>query len=77
MDGQVYTLAGVTISGGGTIAKGAHQVIFITDSSFAGTLAGATLAASTLYNIGPLNPGSCFDAIAYTRSAGTAIIFTW
>ena len=63
---EVVTTNGSTISG-------LVGVSFITDSTFVGQIAGATIAASTTVNITP-EVGKTLQAIAYTITTGNLTI---
>lgn len=72
----VETPVAIIANTSGSVAAGHKSVIFTTDGSFAGTIAGATAQPNQKYEFIIRNPGSTLAAIAYTRSAGTVRIDT-
>lgn len=69
--GVVETPTASVVTASGTVSAGAKSVSFTTDSSFAGTILGQAVLASTTYSYSVSNPNATLAAIAYTRSAGS------
>jgi hypothetical protein len=61
------------VTGSGNTVGGILSASFITDASFVGTIAGATISASTTINITAEN-GATLQPIAYTVTAGSMIV---
>lgn len=77
--GQVLPITVTNITSSGSVAAGKRHIEFILSSDFAGTIGGVTMSGTSLaiYSPGTVGPGYCFDALAYTISAGSAILTTW
>lgn len=71
---KTETVSSSVVNSDGSVPAGAKKVVFTTDGSFAGTIAGAARQASTRYEFAVSDPGATLSVIAYTRSAGTMII---
>jgi hypothetical protein len=77
--GKQLTIVTATVSASGSVPQGQHYIEFVLSSDFAGTIAGTAVSGATLaiYSPGMVPEGYCFAALAYTISAGSALLTYW